>query len=70
MHNIMDIRTGDIIRLKKKHPCGSTQWLVLDTGVDFRLKCLGCERILVMERQYIEHKLKGEVIKGSQGGRG
>lgn len=64
MHNIMDIKVGDIIRLKKKHPCGSDQWLVLGIGVDFRLKCLGCEHILLMERQRLEHKLKGQVIKG------
>ena len=68
MHNIMDISAGDIIRLKKKHPCGSTQWLVLRTGVDFRLKCLGCERILLMERKQIEHKLKGQVQKGGTSG--
>ncbi len=64
MPNIMDIEVGDIIRLRKKHPCGSDRWLVLGTGVDFRLKCLGCQHIVLIERLKLEHKLKGRVIKG------
>ena len=39
----MEILTGDIVRLKKKHPCGSFDWEVLRSGADFRLKCCGCE---------------------------
>lgn len=66
MHNILNISTGDIIRLKKKHPCGSDQWLVLGTGVDFRMRCLGCQHEMLMERQIVERKLKGQVIKGGQ----
>jgi hypothetical protein len=57
--SIIDITPGDILRLKKKHPCGQDQWLVLKTGVDFRIRCLGCEREVLMERQVLERKLKG-----------
>jgi hypothetical protein len=64
-HNILDISPGDIIRLKKKHPCGSFQWLVLKTGVDFRLRCTGCGHEMLMERQIVERKLKGEVTRGT-----
>ena len=39
----MDIRVGDIITLKKQHPCGSKDWEVLRIGADFRLKCKGCD---------------------------
>ena len=60
----MDITPGDIIKLKKKHPCGSDQWQVIRIGVDFRLKCLGCEHEMLMERQTVERKLKGPVLKG------
>ena len=38
----MDIAVGDVLQLKKKHPCGSDRWLVLRVGMDFRLRCLGC----------------------------
>jgi hypothetical protein len=38
----MDIRVGDILKMKKKHPCGSDRWEVLRIGADFRLRCLGC----------------------------
>lgn len=33
---------GDIVKLKKQHPCGSNEWEILRVGADFRLKCLGC----------------------------
>ena len=38
----MDIRVNDILVMKKSHPCGEKRWLVLRTGADFRLRCLGC----------------------------
>lgn len=66
MINIMDVSPGCIIRLKKKHPCGSDQWLVLDIGVDFRLKCLGCDRLLLIERQKIENRIKAIVEADKQ----
>ena len=63
--DILEITQGDIIRLKKMHPCGSYQWQVLRTGVDFRLKCTGCGHELLMERQDVERRLKGGIIKGN-----
>ena len=38
----MDIRVGDVLAMKKRHPCGADRWLVLRAGMDFRLRCLGC----------------------------
>ena len=38
----MDIQLGDILVMKKSHPCGENRWKVLRTGADFRLKCMGC----------------------------
>ena len=40
MANVYEI--GDVIRMKKKHPCGSYEWEILRVGADFRLKCTGC----------------------------
>ena len=46
----MDIRLGDILVMKKPHPCGEKRWLVLRTGADFRLRCLGCGHELMTPR--------------------
>ena len=42
----MDIREDDILIMKKAHPCGGTRWQVMRSGADFRLRCLGCGRIV------------------------
>ena len=38
----MDIHVNDILKMKKPHPCGSQEWLVLRVGMDFKLRCQGC----------------------------
>lgn len=47
----MEYQIGDIVRTKKQHPCGSKQWEITRIGVDFKLKCLGCEHVIVLPRQ-------------------
>lgn len=54
----MHYEVGDIVRLKKKHPCGSFEWEVLRTGADFRLKCAGCGHQVMMERKVVEKSTK------------
>lgn len=54
----MDIAIGDIIKLKKQHPCGSTEWQVLRVGIDFRLKCLGCGHQIMIPRKQVEKNIK------------
>lgn len=54
----MDIRLGDILLMKKQHPCGSRRWLVLRTGADFRLRCEGCGREVMLPRSKAEHNIK------------
>lgn len=46
----MDIQLQDILVMKKEHPCGSSRWLVLRTGVDFRLRCIGCGHEIMTPR--------------------
>lgn len=46
----MDYNIGDIVKTKKAHPCGSNLWEIIRVGVDFKLKCKGCEHIVVLER--------------------
>ncbi len=49
---------GDIVQLKKTHPCGENKWEVMRIGVDFRIKCLGCERQVWLPRREFEKKVK------------
>ena len=58
----MEIKVGDILKLKKQHPCGSREWEVLRVGADFRLKCLGCEHQIMIARKLLEKNIKE--IKG------
>lgn len=50
----MEIEPGDILSLKKKHPCGSFEWEVLRIGADFRLKCVGCGHQIMIPRKQAE----------------
>ncbi len=53
----MDIRAGDIITMKKQHPCGSKEWEVLRIGADFRLRCLGCSHQIMIPRTQAERNI-------------
>jgi len=61
--NTIGIKSGDIIKLKKTHPCGEDKWEVLRPGVDFKLKCLGCERIVWVPRRKLDKRIKSIVEK-------
>ena len=50
----MDIHVGDVLELKKEHPCGSRRWLVLRVGLDFKLRCEGCGHELMLPRSKAE----------------
>ena len=54
----MDVRVGDILELKKTHPCGSREWLVLRVGMDFKLRCMGCGHELMIPRSKAEKRVK------------
>lgn len=54
----MDIHVGDVLELKKQHPCGSRQWLVLRVGMDFKLRCAGCGHELMIPRAKAEKSIK------------
>lgn len=54
----MDIQVGDVLEMKKQHPCGSKDWQVLRVGMDFKLRCLGCQRELMIPRAKAEKAVK------------
>lgn len=59
----MDIQVGDILKMKKQHPCGSSEWEVLRIGADFRLKCAGCGHQIMIPRVKAEKNVRG-VVRG------
>ncbi|MFV0401315.1 MAG: DUF951 domain-containing protein [Oscillospiraceae bacterium] len=54
----MDVRVGDILTMKKNHPCGGNQFLVLRSGMDFRIRCTNCGRELMVPRSKCEKSIK------------
>lgn len=54
----MDVRVGDTLVMKKEHPCGGKEFLVLRSGADFRIRCKGCGREVMVARQKIERHIK------------
>ena len=54
----MEINVGDILKLKKPHPCGSHEWEVLRVGADFRIKCRGCGHQVMVSRKLVEKNTK------------
>lgn len=54
----MDVRVGDTLIMKKKHPCGEFSFKVLRVGMDFKIKCLGCGHEIMAPRVSIEKNIK------------
>ena len=63
------VAPGDVVRMKKAHPCGSRTWRVLRTGADFRLKCLGCGHELMLPRSKAEKNIRAVERPGEEGNR-
>ena len=59
----IEINIGDMVRLRKPHPCGSYEWEVVRVGADIGLKCLKCQRKVLLERGVFERRLKTIVPK-------
>ena len=55
---LVDIRVGDVLEMKKQHPCGSKEFKVLRSGMDFRLHCNGCGREFLIPRSKAEKNIK------------
>ena len=54
-----NFEVGDVVKLKKPHPCGSHEWEILRVGADFRLKCMGCGHQVMTERKMVEKNARG-----------
>ena len=62
----MDINVGDVLQMKKNHPCGSREWKVLRVGMDFRLRCLGCGHEVMLPRAKAEKNIKKVLPKDGE----
>jgi len=51
------IQAGDIVALRKKHPCGSINWEITRVGADIGLKCLGCNRVVILPRHEFRRRM-------------
>ncbi len=65
---IMEIKLGDVVRLKKQHPCGNYEWQVVRLGADIGIKCLKCQHRILLERRVFERRIKAFVSRGGKEG--
>jgi hypothetical protein len=61
----MDLQIGDVVRLKKKHPCGGLEWEIVRVGADIGLRCMTCGRRVLVPRSKIEKRIKS-VTRGDE----
>jgi len=57
----MEYNVSDIVELKKQHPCGSKEWEITRVGVDFKLRCVGCNHVIIVERQKAMKMIKRKI---------
>jgi hypothetical protein len=60
----LEIFLGDVVRLRRRHPCGGSDWLVDRLGADIGLRCQGCQRHVLIERRVLERRLESFVSRG------
>ena len=61
----MDIHVGDVLKMKKAHPCGSQEWSVLRVGMDFKLRCIGCGHDVMLPRAKAEKNIR-KILRDGQ----
>lgn len=65
---MVDIAVGDRVQMRKKHPCGSDEWVVYRVGADIGLRCLGCDRRVLLARPVFEKRLKKVLTRTTPSG--
>jgi hypothetical protein len=66
MPEIVDFRMADVLRLRKPHPCGGYEWLVVRLGADIGIKCETCGHRVLLNRRTLEKRLKSFVSRGPE----
>lgn len=67
---LLELRMDDVVRLRKPHPCGGTDWRVVRLGADIRIKCTTCGRSIMLSRRELSKRMKGYVQQGDGGASG
>ena len=65
---VVEFRLGDVVRLRKPHPCGSYEWRVVRLGADIGLRCMKCQHRVLLVRSDLERRLKAFVSRGEPDG--
>lgn len=63
------LEIGNLVKLKKRHPCGSDTWQVVRTGADIGLKCMGCNHYVLIARDKLRYRIK-QVVKNESNSSG
>jgi len=63
------LEIGDVVQLRKPHPCGSDRWEVVRTGADIGLRCLGCGRRVLLPPSQVDRRLRRVLTRGPEQGR-
>lgn len=61
---VLDIRMGDVLRLRRKHPCGGFEWDVVRTGADIGLRCRTCDRRVLLDRATLRRRAEAVIERG------
>lgn len=61
-----EIRLGDVVKMRKTHPCGSDEWTVIRTGADIKIRCHGCGRIVMLDRADFLRRRKRIIAQGEE----
>ena len=61
---VLELLLGDVVRLRKRHPCGGHEWLIDRLGADIGLRCQTCDRHVLLERRLVEARLVAFVRRG------
>jgi hypothetical protein len=64
--DLLDLRMGDVIQMRRPHPCGAFEWEVVRIGADIGLRCRGCTRRVLMERRTLRRRAKAFVERGGE----
>lgn len=65
---VLEVRLGDIVRLRKPHPCGGADWRVVRLGADIGITCLTCRHRVLLPRSKFERRVKAFLARGEEGG--
>jgi hypothetical protein len=61
---VVEVRMGDVVRLRKPHPCGGFEWEVVRLGADIGIRCQTCRRRVLLDRRTFEKRVKNFVSRG------